>query len=212
MVKKSDNLNKIEHQNGVLSCVAFFGDIVLRYAAGVFVAAKCVRKDILDINNIDKPLRFFDTYKRYYNEYTGENAWRMTRWANQFADARIAKYQDKQQTKYKPDVEIMSKNLGHIIYGLNENDFLNVSFFEQTEHQPHSPRTCSYGKYVIEFSSTGTTWCNGIQGNGYIFERDTRGNLTQIATISPALSEYLSKIALEKYKHQTKLMMDSRTQ
>lgn len=105
---------------------------------------------------------------------------------------------------YNPFIEIEEKNLESVLCGLSEKDFIDVRYFEKTEHQSHSPMRCTFGDYMINFAPDGTVWCGGIRGNGYIFKRDIKGNQQQIATISAQLSKYLATIADEKFKSQSK--------
>ncbi len=193
-------LEKIEKRNKTLTDMAAFADTIIAYISAPFAAARGVRSDIMDINNIDKRLHFFSTYKRHFRKHiTESNSLRLYTWSLERADARVARFAAE---KYNPVFEITSKGLVNVLYSLSNQEVINVRYFEETEHQSCVPMRCRFGEYMINFASAGTEWCDGIQGNGYVFKFDSRDGYKQIAAISPQLSNYLANIVDEKFKMQ----------
>ena len=203
MKLKKMTLEQVEKRNIWLQRLAFVGDTLVSYVTAPFAAARKVREDIANPDKIDEPIKFWDSYKRYFRAHTdANNGCRLLMSAHDITNARIDKWQQLQPLKYTPTIEISAKGLESVLYTLSENSVIDVRYFDQTEHQSHTPMRCSFGDYTIDFASAGTTWCGGGQGNGYVFRRDTKGNKEQIAVISSELSNYLAEIADEKFRMQ----------
>ncbi|MBO4480459.1 MAG: hypothetical protein J5742_02430 [Alphaproteobacteria bacterium] len=202
-------LEKLEKRNEHREHIAFLGDKAIAYLSAVFVAAKGVRHDIMNPEKMGQPLHFFKTYKSYFVAHTSKNNdYKLQLRAHDRGEERIEKLtKDK---KFNPAIEIEAKGLDKILYNLAEHDFITVRYFEETEHQAATPMRCTFGQYMINFSPMGTTWCGGIQGNGYVLKRDENGNYHQIATISPSLSNYLAELADQKAKMQAQQLVNSK--
>lgn len=98
-----------------------------------------------------------------------------------------------------PFYEINQKQIGYIIDKLKNTPYIMIQYFEETEHQRAMPQSCKFGDYIINFAPSGTEWCGGIRGNGYISAIDVYGKqIKPIATISPELSDYLAKTIMQK--------------
>lgn len=193
-------VEQIEKQNKRLNNIAAIADMVIAYISAPFAAARGVRRDIMNPNNIDKKLKFCNLYGHHFREHIAEsNLLKLYTWSLKHGDARIARVRSD---KYNPFFEITDKGLENVLYNLSNQDVINVRYFDATEHQSHMPMRCRFGDYMINFAPAGTKWCGGIQGNGYVFKFDSRDGYKQIATISPELSNYIANIADEKFKLQ----------
>ena len=206
------DMNKIEKTNGILRTFAIMGDTAIAAVSAPFVAAYRLRMDLLNPENIDRDIKYFKTYAHHFRahmDHSNDN--RLLDCAMARADERIAKLKKKQPTTYDVSAEIHAKNLDAVVKELSDQTIITVDYFEPTEHQPHAPKRCRFGEYVVDFAPAGTKWCGGISGIGYVFWRDMRGNLVQIATMSYDLSKFLSDIANEKYTAQQKRLAAARS-
>ena len=175
-----------------LGYVAWFGDYVIAATTGVFVAGKKVREDMMAIENITKWVPVFKTYKKHFVEHVKKHN-------NDRLTGRVFVRYVTRRNVY-PTSEIERKKLGDVVEKIKTADWISVVFFEETEHQRHTPQFCHIDDYTINFASDGTKWCGGIRGNGYINKTDVHGKNRHIAAISPELSDYLAKIVMQKRK------------
>ena len=169
-----------------------------------FAVSKKIRRDIMDPNKINEPLRLGTKIRKYTKsfmeckvhalpDYFFNRAWTYNEWHKQ-------KYDNKTTVSYNAQPEIDKKQIGDIVAKLGFTPVLTVSYFEKTKHQPLAPASCEFGDYVIQFSSAGTEWCGGMRGNGYISKKMPDGTRKPICTISPNLSDYLAEIAHGQYE------------
>ena len=201
-------VEKIEKLNKNLSNIAAFVDVIVACVSAPFAAARGVRHDIMNPKNIDKKLKFCDLYRRHFRDHiTANNSLKFYIRSLERGDARLAKVSVQ---KYNPVFEISEKGLDGVLYNLSNQDIITVRYFEATEHQEPVPMRCRFGDYMINFAPSGTKWCDGIQGNGYVFKLDKESGYRQIATLSPQLSNYLANIADEKFKIQQQQLSISR--
>ncbi len=174
-----------------LGHAAWFGDYAVAAIVAPWVAGRRVREDIMDVKNITKWVPIFETYKNHLVEHIkNHNNDRMT--------VRALKRCRVDTKKFDPFYEIDQKKIGYIVDKLNNTSYIMIQYFDETEHQLRAPQMCKFGDYVINFASSGTEWCGGIRGKGYISITDVHGTNRPIATISPELSDYLAKIAMQK--------------
>ena len=168
------------------------GDKTIACITAFIVAAKRVREDILDVNQMGEPLHFFKRYQKYFLTHkNAENGRKLQK--------RVC---GEPKEEYNPLPEIITKGLEDVLCGLADNIVLSIIYFEATEHQTATPKRCEFGDYMIDFAPSGTTWCGGSQGNGYVFKRDKLRNYNQIAIISSELSNYLADLADQRAKLQ----------
>jgi len=180
--------------NTALGYAAWFGDYAIAATTGLFIAGRKVREDIMDIENINKWVPIFKTYKKHFVEHVKKHN------DDKLSVRAFTRYFAGTQ-KYNPFTEIDKKNIGDIVKKMENACYLSVIYFEKTEHQRAMPQRCTFGDYCVFFASDGTDWCGGMRGNGYIYKRNTPlGCYTQIADISPQLSDYLANIAMQKTK------------
>lgn len=196
IVKRNKGI-KMKHNkklNTALGYVAWFGDYAIAAATGVFLAGRKVREDIASIENINKWVPVFETYKKHYIEHIkkhNDDKLSMRAFSRFFATTK----------KYNPFAEIDKKNIGDIVKKMENAYYISVTYFEETEHQRAMPKSCKFGDYIINFASDGTEWCGGIRGNGYISVFDHINKQIQpVAPISPQLSDYLANIVMQKAK------------
>lgn len=190
----------IEEQNERQKKFGILADKIIAYATAPFVALRMIRQDIMDPNQITEPINFRFKYNRYFSEHVARrNGYRMQMRAYNRGVSRINKICP---AVYDPTPEMTAKGLEDILCGVSGDTMLDVRYFESTEHQAPKPMRCTFGEYMIDFARNGTDWCGGTRGNGYVFKININGTFTQIATISPELSEYLANIADEKAKLQ----------
>lgn len=167
-------------------------------------ALQKVRCEIADPRKIDEPLELGKRIRKHTNvfmknkvhvlpDYFFNRAWTYNEWRKQ-------KYDNSYTMPINVQPEIDKKQIGDIVAKLEFAPVLTVSYFEKTEHQPLAPASCEFGDYVIQFSSTGTKWCGGMRGNGYISKKMPDGTQKSICTISPDLSDYLAEIADRQYE------------
>ncbi len=176
--------------------ITSMGDGAIACITAVVIAAKDVRKDIMDPKKLDEPLKFFERYKFYFLHHKRKHN------DNKLQTRICGDTEEKQE--YNPFREIAAKGLEDIVYSCSGNDVIDVRYFETTEHQARKPMRCYFhnGDYMIDFGQRGTEWCGGMRGNGYVFKRGETGTYQQIAIISPELSDYLAQIADEKMQSQ----------
>ncbi|MBO4745605.1 MAG: hypothetical protein J5613_00855 [Alphaproteobacteria bacterium] len=184
--------------------IAAFGDDAIAYVTALVVATRDVRADIMDVDQMSEPLHFFKRYKFYFLRH------KQKRNNNRLQNCFQRKEQITQE--YDPWQELRDKGLEDIICFESGNDMIDVRYFEATEHQKRKPMRCYFRNrdYMIDFGQSGTTWCGGMRGNGYVFKRGSDNTYQQIAIISPELSDYLAKIADEKMQSQAQRLEMSR--
>lgn len=173
-----------------LGHAAWFGDYAVAAATGIFVAGHKLRDDMTDLDNLNKWVPVFKTYKKHFIEHVKKHN------NDRLSCRAFVRYITKRD--YYPTSEIEAKKLGDVVEKIKTADWISVVFFEETEHQRRMPQFCRVGDYTINFASDGTIWCGGIRGKGYISITDVHGKNRPIATISPELSDYLAKIAMQK--------------
>ncbi len=180
--------------NSCLGYAAWVGDYAIAAIAAPWVAGRRVREDIMDVENIGKWVPVFGAYKKHFVEHVkNHNNDRMT--------VRALKRCRVDTKKFDPFYEIDQKQIGYIIDKLKNTPYIMIQYFEETEHQPRAPQMCKFGDYIINFASSGTEWCGGMRGNGYISAIDVFGKqIKPIATISPELSDFLAKMAIQKVR------------
>ena len=178
--------------NTGLGYAAWFGDYVIAATTGVFVAGQKLRDDMTDLDNLNKWVPIFKTYKKHFVEHVKKHN-------NDRLSGRVFVRYVTRRNVY-PTSEIEAKKLGDVVEKIKTADWISVVFFEETEHQRHAPQFCHVGDYTINFASDGTEWCGGMRGNGYINKTDAHGKNRHVATISPELSDYLAKTIMQKQK------------
>jgi len=178
--------------NSCLGYAAWVGDYAIAAIAAPWVAGRRVREDIMDVKNLTKWVPVLDTYKKHLVEHVkNHNNDRMT--------VRALRRCRVDTKKFDPFYEIDQKQIGYIIDKLKNTPYIMIQYFEETEHQPRAPQMCKFGDYIINFASSGTEWCGGMRGNGYISAIDVYGKqIKPIAKISPELSDYLAKTIMQK--------------
>lgn len=171
-----------------------------------FAVSKQIRRDIMDPNKMNEPLRLGTKIRKYTKSFMECKVHALPDFFVHKAvtrnERRIQKYDagiSNAQCKIAQR-EIKKEQLSDIVTQLENAPVLRVSYFEKTEHQPAVPSLCDFGDYVIQFSSAGTEWCSGMRGNGYISKKMPDGTREPICTISPNLSDYLAKIADRQYE------------
>ncbi len=175
-----------------LGYVAWFGDYVIAATTGVFVAGRKVREDIMDIENMTTWVPIFKTYKKHFVEHVKKHN-------NDKLSTRAFSRYLACVKKYNPFAEIDKKNIGDIVKKMENAYYISVTYFEETEHQRAMPQLCKFDDYLVQFASDGTEWCGGMRGNGHISIVDNK-KIKPVASISPQLSDYLAKIAMQKAK------------
>lgn len=179
--------------NTRLGYAAWFGDYAIAAATGIFVAGHKLRDDMTDLDNLNKWVPVFKTYKKHFIEHVKKHN------NDRLSCRAFVRYVTRRNVY--PTSEIERKKLGDVVEKIKTADWISVVFFEETEHQRRMPQFCRVGDYTINFASDGTIWCGGIRGKGYINITDVYGKNRPIATISPELSDYLAKtIMLQKQK------------
>ena len=169
-----------------------------------FAVSKQIRRDIMDPNKINEPLRLGTKIRKYTKsfmeckvhalpDYFFNRAWTYNEWRKQ-------KYDNSYTMPINVQPEIDKKQIGDIVAKLEFAPVLTVSYFEKTEHQPRVPSSCEFGDTVIQFSSAGNERYGGMRGNGYISKKMPDGTQKPIRKISPELSDYLAKIAHGQYE------------
>lgn len=169
-----------------------------------FAVSKQIRRDIMDPNKINEPLRLGTKIRKYTKsfmeckvhalpDYFFNRAWTYNEWRKQ-------KYDNSYTMPINVQPEIDKKQIGDIVAKLEFAPVLTVFYFEKTEHQPRVPSSCEFGDTVIQFSSAGNERYGGMRGNGYISKKMPDGTQKPIRKISPELSDYLAKIAHGQYE------------
>lgn len=176
--------------NSCLGYVAWFGDYAIAAIAAPWVAGRRVREDIMDVKNLTTWVPVLDTYKKHLVEHVKKHN-------NDRLSCRAFVRYITRRNVY-PTSEIERKKLGDVVEKIKTADWISVVFFEETEHQRRMPQFCRVGDYIINFASSGTEWCGGMRGKGYISITDVHGTNRPIATISPELSDYLARLIMQK--------------
>lgn len=169
-----------------------------------FAVSKQIRRDIMDPNKINEPLRLGTKIRKYTKsfmeckvhalpDYFFNRAWTYNEWRKQ-------EYDNSHTVLVNVQPEIDKKQIGDIVAKLEFATVLTVSYFEKTEHQPRVPSSCEFGDTVIQFSSAGNERYGGMRGNGYISKKMPNGTQKPICTISPDLSDYLAEVAHGQYE------------
>ena len=150
-----------------LSYAAWASDYAVAATTGIFVAGQKVREDMMAIENINKWVPLFKTYKKHFVEHVKKHN------NDRLSGMVFVRYVIRKNVY--PTSEIESKKLSDVVKKIKTANWISVVFFEETEHQRHSPQFCHVGDYTINFASDGTKWCGGMRGNGHINITDVHG-------------------------------------
>ncbi len=171
--------------------IAIWGDKAIARMLAILPTIKDVQQDLMD------PFVEHMQLRLKYNTRTNEkNKPRLQDWVAR-RNGGATKTVD-----YDPMPEIQARGLQKV-YDVLQNtalkDFADVRYFDKTEHQTPEPMRITVADLQIDFGGTGTEWCDGRGGNGYVFQRyvdnNQQGNWKQIAVISPELSKYFAELA-----------------
>ena len=187
--------------------LAYFAGRLLKPLVAIWVpivVSRQIRQEIADPNKIDEPLELGKRIRKHTKSFMECKVHALPDYlahkAMAYNERHAQKYDDSHTVPINVQPEIDKKQIGDIVAKLENTPVITVSYFERTEHQPWAPSLCDFGDYVIHFSPTGTEWCGGMRGNGYILKKTPDGKRQQICTISPDLSDYLAEIAEERYR------------
>ena len=182
--------------------LAYFAGRLLKPLVAIWVpivVSRQIRQEIADPNKIDEPLELGKRIRKHTKSFMECKVHALPDYlahkAMAYNERHVQKYDDSHTVPINVQPEIDKKQIGDIVAKLENTPIITVSYFERTEHQPWAPSLCDFGDYVIHFSPTGTKWCGGMRGNGYISKKTLNGASRQICTISPNLSDYLAIIA-----------------
>jgi hypothetical protein len=187
--------------------LAYFAGRLLKPFVAIWapiIASQQVRYELADPDKLTEPVKLGKRLRKHTKSFMECKVHALP---DYFAHKAMARNERRAQKhgyviQVKPYVqpEIDKKQIGDIIAKLQSAPVLTVSYFEKTEHQPVVPASCEFGDYIIQFSPTGTEWCGGMRGNGYISKKMPNGASRQICTMSPNLSDYLAEIAEKRYR------------
>lgn len=190
----------------IVNLAYFMGRLLKPFVAiwAPIVASQQVRYELADPNKLVEPVKLGKRIRRHTKSFMECKVRALPDYlahkAMAYNERRAQKYDDSHTVLINVQPEIDKKQIGDIVAKLENTPIITVSYFERTEHQPWAPSLCDFGDYVIHFSPTGTEWCGGMRGNGYISKKTPDGKRQQICTISPDLSDYLAEIAEERYR------------
>lgn len=190
----------------IVNLAYFMGRLLKPFVAiwAPIVASQQVRYELADPNKLVEPVKLGKRIRRHTKSFIECKVHALPDYlahkAMAYNEQRAQKYDDSHTVPINVQPEIDKKQIGDIVAKLENTPIITVSYFERTEHQPLAPASCEFGDYVIQFSSTGTEWCGGMRGNGYISKKTPDGKRQQICTISPNLSDYLAEVAHGQYE------------
>ena len=186
--------------------LAYFAGRLLKPFIAIWapmVVSQQIRREIADPNKIDEPLELGKRIRKHTKSFMECKVHALP---DYFAHKAIAYNEQRTENRtnivYDIQPEIDAKQLGDIVKKMKEEaSWMSVIYFEETEHQRRMPQRCVFGDYLVLFASDGTRWCGGKRNNGYIYKKQTPlGCHTQIANISPQLSDYLAEMIMQNGK------------
>ncbi|MBO7559992.1 MAG: hypothetical protein J6T27_02435 [Alphaproteobacteria bacterium] len=185
----------------IVNLAYFMGRLLKPFVAiwAPIVASQQVRYELADPNKLVEPVKLGKRLRKHTKSFMECKVHALPDYlahkAMAYNERRAQKYDVSHTVLINVQPEIDKKQIGDIVAKLENTPIITVSYFEKTEHQPVAPASCEFGDYVIHFSPTGTEWCGGMRGNGYISKKMPNGASRQICAMSPNLSDYLAIIA-----------------
>ncbi len=190
----------------IVNLAYFMGRLLKPFVAiwAPIVASQQVRYELADPDKLVEPVKLGKRMRKHTKSFMECKVHPLPDYlahkAMIYNERRAQKYDNLHTVLIDVQPEIDKKQIGDIVAKLENTPVITVSYFEKTEHQPSVPASCEFGDTVILFSASGTEWCGGIRGNGYISKKMPTGQRQQICTISPNLSDYLAEIAHGQYE------------